>query len=200
MEWKTLTKPLTGSRTTPICPGLRGGFSTQSRTPRTLGGCPWPPEFLVAVSGVLDRPRAVEAVSPDVALEAVAEGTVVSPLAPSPVVGIVAQEVEFFSAPPPLPSSGASVPVPRQRNRRRAGASGTCSLRLGYAAQVPPPEPHRSSGPGQHLHFLLAGALAPAFSLSPFRRGPDLGVPAPRHLRWGVAGDQEWHLGSGAHG
>jgi hypothetical protein len=137
----------------------------------------------VAVKGVLDRPRAVEAASLDVALEAVAEEAVVSPLAPSPVVGIVAQEVEFFSAPPPLPSSGASAPVPRRRNHRRAGASGTCSLRLGCAAQVPPPEPLRSPGPRPHLHFLLAGALAPALSPFPFRRGPDLGVPAPRRLR-----------------
>jgi hypothetical protein len=195
-----MTKPLTGSRTTPICPGLRGGLSSQPRTPRTFGGCPSPAELLVAVMGVVDWPRAVVVASPDAVLVAVAEEADVSPPDPFPAAGVVARVEELCSAPLPPPFSGVSAPVPRPGNRRRAGASGTCSLRLGCAAQVPPPEPRRSFGPGQHPHYLSAGALAPA--LSPFlsRWGPNLWVPAPQHLRWGDAGGSERRQGSGARG
>jgi hypothetical protein len=168
------------SRTTPICPGRLGGPSSLPRTPRTFGGCPRPSELLVAAMGPVAWARAVVVASPDAVLvvveeeSAASEEVIAPPPDSSPALGVVAEEVEPRSAPPPPPSSGTWASAPLPKSRRLTGAFGICSLRLGYFVQVLPPELRRSFGPGRHPHCPCAGALAPAPSPFPSRRGPDL--------------------------
>jgi hypothetical protein len=174
-----------GSRTIPICPGQPGGPFSLSRTPRTSGVGLRPLMLLEAGVGLATSALLVAVVVSSAAVSVVvveefaaSKEAVAPPPVSSPAAVVVAGVVELCSAPLPPPSSGVWAPAPRQRSRRHAGASGI---------STPP------NGPS-------AGALAPAPSPFLSRREPDLRVPAPRHLRWGVAGGLERRQGSGAHG